>query len=113
MARREIKAQKAEVAGVQLAADVASDQVAGNDKKYIDSGKSAGGSRYTRMIEHHAENGDRAESIDVGAYNPLVWPDWVMLFNHDCKWIQARALPGVLPCQRRRRKFIKYDKLLL
>jgi hypothetical protein len=61
-----VKAQVTEAAAAEFCVDLSADKVAGDHKKYIDAGESAGDSRHARVIEHHAENRNGAETVDVG-----------------------------------------------
>ena len=62
-----VKAQVTEAAGAYFREDVTADQVAGDDKKDVDSSEPAGEPAKAGVIEHHAENGKGAEAVDVGA----------------------------------------------
>ena len=53
--------------------DMSPDQVAGDYKKNINSSEPAGNSGHSCVKENDRKDGDRAQTIDVGAVVALAW----------------------------------------
>jgi hypothetical protein len=62
-----VEGQEGEAAGLQVAQDDRGDQIAGDDEEHVDADEAAAEQRKAGMEEQDRQDGDRPQSVDVGA----------------------------------------------